>query len=182
MRRSLSGIIVLLVLTISLADEPTAVPVKINRLAAVPPPSWKVEKPANRLRSYQFLLPGAAASDPAGEVYVMPDSNPDYEKSFRRWKMDFIPPEGKTVDDISRTTQFDIPGGTTVHILDIQGTWRYKERPFDPRSKVEERPGYRVIWAIVAGPDEATHLRMSGPVAVIDKHYDAFIAWLKSLK
>lgn len=182
MRRSLSGLLLLLGLTFALADDSSPPLIMINKLKAAAPASWKAEKPANRLRSYQFKLSGATAADPAGELYVMPNSNPDHTKYFPRWKSDFVVPEGKSIDDMSRTSQFEIAGGTTVHILDIQGTWRYKERPFDPRSKVEERPGSRVVWAVVAGPDEATHLRMSGPAPVINKHYDSFISWLKSLK
>jgi hypothetical protein len=44
------------------------------------------------------------------------------------------------------------------------------------------RPDYRVIWAIVVTGDEATHLRLSGPRAVVEKHYPVFEKWLKSMK
>ncbi|HYH68433.1 MAG TPA: hypothetical protein VD866_27315, partial [Urbifossiella sp.] len=72
--------------------------------------------------------------------------------------------------------------GAAVRLLDVTGTWRYKERPFDKTSKTEERVDYRVVWAVIAEADEATHVRLSGPKAVVDKHYPAFEAWLKALK
>jgi len=41
---------------------------------------------------------------------------------------------------------------------------------------------YRAIWVIVAEKDEATHIRFSGPAPVVEKYYQGFEQWLKSLK
>lgn len=164
------------------AADMKPVVVKVNKLSAPVPAGWVSEKPVNRLRSYQFQLPAATAGGHTGEVYVMPDSNPDYAKYFTRWKRDILVPEGKSADDLAKTSSFDLPGGTTIHLLDMSGTWRFKERPFDPRSKTEERPDSRVVWVVVAGPDAACHLRLSGPAAVVNQQYEPFIQWLKSLK
>ncbi len=159
------------------ADDKGAA-VKVGKRSAAPPAGWKAEKPANRLRSYQFKLPGDGGD---AELIVMPDSNPDPEKSFPRWKAGFVPPEGKTVDDLSKTGKFEV-AGATVDVLDVTGTWKYKERPFDPKSKEEMRENYRVVWAIVADKDEAVHVRVSGPKETVDKHYPAVEGWLKALK
>lgn len=164
------------------AEDAKPTVVKINSLSAPAPTGWSVEKPANRLRSFQFKLPAAAEGGHSGEIYGMADSNSDHAKYFARWKNDFVVPEGKTADDIAKTTTLDLAGGTKAYLLDMTGTWRFKERPFDPRSKTEERPDYRVVWAVVNGPDASTHLRMSGPAAVVDKQYDSFVNWLKALK
>lgn len=37
------------------------------------------------------------------------------------------------------------------------------------------------VYPVVTG-DVATHLRLSGPRAVVAKHYPAFEKWLKSIK
>ena len=50
------------------------------------------------------------------------------------------------------------------------------------RSKEELKDDYRVVWVVLADGDEATHLRLSGPREIVDQHYPAFEAWLKSLK
>jgi hypothetical protein len=161
------------------ADDKPAV-VKVNKLSAAAPAGWKSEKPANRLRSFQFKLPGAADHAEA-EVIVMPESSPDAEKNFPRWKGSFVAPEGKTTDDISKTAKWDVPG-STVNVLDVTGTWKYKERPFDPKSKEMLLDNYRVIWVIIADKDEATHVRLSGPAPSVDKHAAAFEKFVKSLK
>ena len=156
-----------------IADPPT---VKFGQLSAEVPKDWKAEKPANRLRSHQFKLPSGDKGLADAELYAMPQSDPNPDKSFPRWKASFVPPDGAT-----KVSKFEV-NGATVHVLDVSGTWKYRERPFDPKSKEELRPEYRAVWAVVVTGDEATHLRLSGPQAVVEKHYPAFEKWLKSMK
>ncbi len=157
-------------------DKPVVV--KLDKLTAPAPAGWTPEKTSNRLRSFQFKLKGP---DGDGELIVMPEQSPDPDRTFPRWKGSFVPPEGKSVDDISKVSKQEF-NGTTVHLLDVSGTWKYKERPFDPKSKEELRENYRVVWAVVVEKNDATLIRISGPQATVDKHFPAFEAWLKSLK
>jgi hypothetical protein len=165
----------------AVAADPEPVVVKFGKLSAEVPKDWKSEKPDNRLRSHQFRLVSSEGGMADAELTVMPESNPDPEKSFPRWKASFAPPEGKTLDDVAKVSRFEV-NGATVHLLDVSGTWKYRERPFDPKSKEELRPDYRAVWAVVVTGDEATHLRLSGPRGVVEKHYPAFETWLKSLR
>ena len=167
-------------LSVQAADSKPVV-VKFGKLSATAPSGWKSEKPNNRLRSHQFKIASENPNYPAAEVSVNPESNPDPEKSFPRWKAMFEAPEGKTVEDISKVQKLEV-GKTMIHLLDVTGTWRYKERPFDPKSKLEILPEYRVIWAIVVTGDEATHVRLSGPMSVVNKAQPDFDNWLKSIK
>ena len=164
---------------VTLADpaavaQPKAATIKLDRLSAPAPAGWVSEKPKYTLRSYQFRLPGEK-DGPAGEFVVMPESDPKAEKVFPRWKGQFLPGAEAKESKLQLA-------GASADLLDVTGTWRYKERPFDPKSKEEERVDYRVVWGVIAEKDEATHVRLSGPKAVVDKHYPAFEAWLKALK
>jgi hypothetical protein len=161
-------------------DKGKDVVVKVGGLKATAPADWKSEKPANRLRSHQFKLP-AAPDHAEAEVIVMPESRPDAEKEFPRWKATFVAPDGMTTDQLGKTTKWDVKGAT-VNVLDVTGTWKYKERPFDPKSKEELKDNYRVVWVVVAEKDEATHIRISGPAPTVEKHFGAFEKWVKSLK
>ncbi len=155
--------------------------VTIGKLTATTPQDWKKEKPANLLRSYQFKLPGEKELAEC-ELAVFPESHPDPEKTFPKWKATFVPPEGKTLDEIAKITKWMVPG-VSVTVLDIaEGTWKYRERPNDPKSKEMLLEDYRVIWVIVAGKDEATHIRLSGPAPSVRKQFAAFETWVKSLK
>ena len=160
-------------------DKP--MPVKIGNLSATPPASWKSEKPANRLRSHQFKLASGDKDFADAEVSVSPDFNPDPEKSKPRWKGEYVLPDAVKPEDAMKEGKFEV-NGATVHTLDITGTWKYKERPFDPKSKEELRPEYRTIWALVVVKDEATMIKLSGPMKVVAKHKSDFDGWLKSLK
>lgn len=154
--------------------------VKVGKLSATAPAEWKSEKPANRLRSFQFKLPGDK-DHPDAELIVSPESNPGVEKNHAMWKATFVVPDGKTPDDISKVTKWDVPGAT-VTVLDMAGTWKYRERPFDPKSKEELKDDYRVVWVMVTDKDETTHIRLSGPKPTVDKYAAAFEKFVRSLK
>ena len=121
---------------------------------------WKAEKPSNNLRSLQFRLPGPDGK-PDGEISVMPQSDPKAEKVFPRWKAQFIPPEDKTVDDISKTSTIEGVKGAKIDVLDVVGTWKYKERPFDPKSTgLSDKPKQTGSWIMWAGTPYA-HLMVN---------------------
>ena len=157
-------------------DKPTVV--KLNKLSAAAPADWKIEKPSNRLRTYQFKLPGAK-DHPEAELAIYNESLPGAEKNFPKWKNTFVAPEGKTTDDISKTAKWDVPGAT-VNVLDVTGTWKYKDKPQDKKEMLLE--DWRVIWVIVEEKDEAHHLRLSGPAVTVAEHAAKFEKWVKGLK
>lgn len=169
----------LLALVLSVVADGTAV--EFGKLKAVAPASWKVEKPANRLRSHQFKLASPNKDFADAELIVLPQSNGNAEKVFPGWKGQFDPPDGKTIDDVTKKDTFTV-GTAKVQTLDVSGTWKFKERPQDPKSKLEIRPEYRSIWFIVTVGDESWHVRFSGPQSVVAKHYDDVLACVKSLK
>jgi hypothetical protein len=164
----------------ALAADPA--PVKVNDLSAVPPADWKAEKPSNRLRSHQFRLPSGEKDVPDAEVSVYPESSPDVKKGHERWLATFVPPEGKTIEEASTVTKVAVAGAKAVTVLDVTGTWKYKERPQDPKSKEELRAEWRVVWVIVEGREESAHVRLAGPAAVVEKHKKGFDGWLAGLK
>lgn len=179
-RFSLIAATMSLLIFTDVSGQDSGTPVKIGALKAATPADWKKEKPANLLRSYQFKLPGEK-DQPSPEVAVFPEINPNPDKSFPKWKAQFVPPEGKTVDDICKVGKWDVKGATVTY-LDAIGAWKYKERPQDPSSREMLLDNYRVVWVIVAEKDEATMIRLSGPAEAVDKQFKTFEEWVKSLK
>lgn len=178
MRRALSLFAV--VSAVAVADD-KPMPVKLSGLSADPPAAWKSEKPANLLRSHQFKLPSDDKNYADAELTISPKSSDNVTKKFDEWKAQYTPPDGKKAEDVTKTSEFKL-GDAKVHVLDVTGTWKYKERPFDPKSKEETKPEYRTVWVIVVGKEDTTHLRLSGPQGVVEKHYPEFEKWLKGLK
>ncbi len=159
------------------ADEP-AVVVKLSKLSAPAPADWKKEKPSNLLRTYQFKLPGAK-DHPEAELTVYNESLPGAAKNFPKWKRTFVEPEGKSIDDVAKTAKWEV-AGATVDVLDVTGTWKFKERPQDKKETLLD--DWRVIWVIVEEKDETHHIRLSGPAASVEAHAKALEKWVKSLK
>lgn len=155
--------------------------VKLGTLSATAPADWKSEKPANLLRSYQFRLAAGEANLADAEIAVYKEGSPKVEAKFAEWKATFVPPDGKTLDDIAKTSKWDLPGAA-AHVLDVSGIWRFRERPKDPKSKEEIRPEYRAVWVIVLQGEDAVHIRFSGPEKVVARHYPAFEKWVRSAK
>ena len=162
-------------------DDAKPVTVKIFGVSAIAPPAWVEEKPDNLLRSYQFKVPSIDKDQPAGEVAIYKLGSPKTETLFPEWKATFTPPKGKTIDEASRITTVELNNGKAT-LLDVRGTWKFRDRPRDPRSKLEIRPDYRVIWVVLTIGDESTHIRFSGPDKLVAKHRDTFVTWLKTLK
>ncbi len=157
-------------------DKPVVV--KLNKLSATAPADWKNEKPSNRLRTFQFKLPGAK-DHPDAELAVYNETPPGAEKNFPKWKTTFVVPEGKTAEDISKTAKWEV-AGATVSVLDVSGTWKYKERPLDKKETLLE--DWRVIWVLIEEKEEAHYFRLSGPAITVAEHAKAFEKWVKSLK
>jgi hypothetical protein len=158
-----------------LADGPV---VTVGSRSAMVPAGWTAEKPANRLRSHQLKLPSPDPALAAGELVVFPDSDPNPDKVFPRWAATVEPPDGVTPEANAKRSKSDA-NGLTLHRLDVSGTWKYKE--FPQAKKEERRPNWRVVWVIAAEKGSATHLRLSGPAAVVEKHLPAFDRWLEAL-
>ncbi len=175
----MSAALLLAALALAADDKPT--PVVVSGLKADPPTAWKSEKPSNNFRSFQFKLTSDDKNYADAEFYVIKDSDDKVEKNFDKWKAEYTPPDGKKPEEAIKVSEIEV-GGKKVHILDATGTWKFKARPFDPKSKEETRPEYRTIWVVVVSKDDNSHLRLSGPAGVVDKYHADFEKWLKALK
>lgn len=175
----------LLLAAFALGADAKPVTVTVSGLKADAPAGWKAEKPSNNFRSFQFKLPGDDKTYADAELYVSNDADAKVEKNFTTWKGQYTPPDCKKPEEAIRTSEFE-QGGRKFHVLDATGTWKFKPNPFDPRSKEETRPEYRTVWVIVAWKDgdkpDNSHIRLSGPKGVVDKHHPEFEKWLKALK
>jgi len=179
--KTLASFTLLLSVALVSAAEPKGTPTTISGMKGTAPAAWVKEKPSNLLRSYQFKLPALVKDLADAELAVYPESTPKYESKFKEWKDTFLLPEDKTADDISKVSKLEV-NGNMVHVLDVNGTWKYRERPRDPSSKEMLKADYRVVWYVLMGKEETTHIRLSGPKKVVDSHIASVEKWIKELK
>lgn len=162
-------------------DDLKSMVVDIDGLKSEAPKDWVREKPSNLLRSYQFRLPKADGDKEDADLGILPDVTGKDEDNIARYKKMFLPPEGKTLDDISKLEKLKA-GGAKLTFLDVQGTYLKKQRPLDPDFKAVKMPNYR-MFSVLFETKENTHLiRVIGPAKTVEQHKKAFDEWLKTFK
>ncbi len=162
------------------ADDKGTV-VDLDGLKSAAPPSWKEEAPTNRMRLAQFKLPRAKGDEHDAELVIFKNAGGSVQANIDRWKGQFSAPEGKSIDDVAKVREIKI-GGRDATLLDIHGTYNYKQRPFDPSDKGEKRPDYRMFAVQFEGPQNLYHVRLVGPAKTVEQYQKGFDGWLKNFK
>jgi hypothetical protein len=148
------------------------------------PEEWKRAETSRPNRVYQFSVPKAEGDSADAEIaifYFGPNGAGSAAENVTRWKGMFIPPEGKTIDDAAKVAHFKTAGEDTTY-ADIQGTYKFKARPFDPNAKEELKPDHRMLGVIFGSPKGPYYIRFVGPAKTVSQHKVAFDDWLKSFK
>jgi hypothetical protein len=180
MRRA--SALVLLVLAapyVPAADKGTVV--DLDGLKSAAPASWKEEAPSNQMRLAQFKLPKAKDDANDAELIIFKNAGGSVRDNVNRWKGQFTPPDGKNIDDVAKVADIKIAGHDAT-LLDVHGTYTYKQRPFDPNDKGEKRPDYRMLAIQFQGPTNLYHIRLVGPAKTVEQYKKGFDDWLKNFK
>jgi hypothetical protein len=158
--------------------------VELDALKSKTPADWTQEPTTNQMRAYQFKLPNAKDDKASAELiifYFGQGGGGSAADNIKRWKGMMAPPEGKKIDDVAKVDKFKV-GEVPVTYLDVEGTYLAKERPFDPNSKVEKKPDYRMLGVVFESPKGPYFMRVTGPAKTIAEHKKAFDDWLKNFK
>ena len=141
------------------------------------PATWKRVQPKSGMVETEFAIPseGKAADGgplPPGRMTVM-GAGGSVEANIERWCGQFSQPDGSSTKDKSSTKTLKV-AGRDVTLVDIVGT--YKDSPGGPFAggQAIDRPEYRMLAAIVEGPDGNYFLKFYGPAATVEKHADGF--------
>ena len=151
--------------------------VTLGTLKSTTPGDWKNQSPSNKLRVYQM-----AVGDADLAIFFFGEGGGGKPAdNISRWKSQFVPPAGKSIDDVSKVETFKA-GPAELTYLDIQGTFLSKNPPFDPNAKTEKKADYRrfgVVFACDGGPFFIT---LTGPAKTLEQHKKGFDEWLKNFK
>ncbi|MFM8734377.1 MAG: hypothetical protein ACKOC8_04200 [Pirellulales bacterium] len=146
-------------------------------LALEAPAGWTRVQPKSGIVETEFAIPseGAGADGeplPAGRMTVM-GAGGTVEANVERWYGQFDQPDGAATKDKASTKTLKI-AGRDVTLVDVSGT--YKDSPGGPFAggKTILRPSYRMLAAIVVGPQGSYFLKFYGPAATVEKHADGF--------
>jgi hypothetical protein len=158
--------------------------VTIDGLKSRTPADWAEEPSTSRMRVHQFRVPRAEGDSSDAELTIFffgPGGGGDAASNVKRWKSMFAPPEGKRPDDIAKVEQFKV-GDIPVTYVDVDGTYKFKARPFDPNAKEELKPDYRMLAVYFGSPHGPYFFRLVGPAKTVTQHKQGFDDWLKGFK
>jgi hypothetical protein len=149
------------------------------------PDGWKLLEPSNKLRKYQISIPKAEGDKDNTELVVFffgAGGGGETEANITRWKSQFIAPEGKTIDQVSKVEKYKVGKDADVVCLDISGTYKYKFPPNDPRAKEQRKENYRRFNVIFDTDKGAYFITLTGPAKTMQKNKEAFDGWIKAFK
>jgi hypothetical protein len=155
--------------------------ISLDGLTSTTPGTWVSEEPSNKMRFAQFKLPRAKGDERDGEVVIFKGLGGGTKPNIERWKGQFIPPEGKTIDDVAKVETIKI-GTNEATQLDVQGTYKFKNPPFDPNAKEERLPHYRMVAIYFDGPKDVYQIKMTGPSKTLEMYKKGFDEWVKAFK
>ena len=164
-------------------EEKKRAVVEIDGLKSAVPADWKQEEVTSKFRTHHFRIPHVPDDKTDAEMMIFffgAGSGGSADANVKRWKGMFIPPEGKKIDDVAKVENFKV-GDVNVTYLDVQGTYRFKERP-DPRSKEELRPDQRMLGVVFESPKGPYFIRLVGPAKTVTHNKKAFEDWVKGFK
>ena len=159
--------------------------VDLGGLRSSTPKNWKRQNPSNKLRKYQFSVPKVDGDKEDAELVVFffgKGGGGEIEDNIKRWKTQFIAPEGKTIDEVSKVEKYKLGKAADVVCLDISGTFKYKNPPFSPTAKEERKENFRRFNVIMDTDEGAFFITFTGPAKTMAKNKDAFDGWIKAFK
>ena len=159
--------------------------IELGGLKSKAPAGWKRQDPSNKLRLYQMTIPKMEGDkeDTALVVFFFgKGGGGDTEANLTRWKGQFIAPEGKTIDEVSKLEKYKIGKQADVVCLDIAGTFKYKNPPFSPTAKEERKENFRRFNVIFDTDKGSYFITLTGPAKTMAKSKEAFDGWIKAFK
>jgi hypothetical protein len=158
--------------------------VTLDGLKSRTPANWKAQRPANKFRAYQFMVPRAEGDKKDAELvifYFGPGGGGTVADNIKRWKSQFKAPAGKSIDDVARVEK-KIVSGVQATYLDIHGTYLFKFPPFDPNAEVKPLPNYRRLGVYFGSKNGPYFITLTGPAKTIAENKKGFDDWLMNFK
>ena len=141
------------------------------------PAAW-VEKEPGAMRAASYGIPAVSGGDAGADVSVthFPGAGGGEEANLQRWIGQFRSPRGDPPEEIVQGRRQ--LAGFRVATLEVAGT--YRGGP--PMRGGPPRSDYRLLAAIVQGPEGPVFFKITGPTATVEATRAAFEAVLLSIR
>ena len=158
--------------------------VHLGGLKSKAPAGWEAVSTTSKNRPFQWRVNGGQGKDSDAEVtvfYFGLNGAGSADENVARWKSLFIPPKGKTIDDVAKVDKIRLGDDVSVYV-DISGTYRFRPRPQAPDSEIQLKPDYRLLEGILLTSRGPYYLRIIGPAKTVGDHKADFDEWLMGFK
>jgi hypothetical protein len=138
------------------------------------PPTWKAEaQRPMRLATYTV-----APSGECGVYFFGSGQGGSVDANLDRWIGQFLQADGKSSKAAAKIAKRTVHGWPTTTV-DVSGAYTGMGGPTAPSGP--SVPGYRMLGAIVEGPQGSIFFKFTGPAKTIDANQAAFDKMLGSL-
>ncbi len=144
-------------------------------------PGWVAEKPTNRMRKAQFMLP-RIIDDPADAslvVFHFGGGGGGVEGNIARWATQFEQDDGSPTRDTAKVTERTV-NGMAVTLVDMAG--RYVAETTPGSGERVDRPRYRMRAAIIEAPDGNYFVKLVGPERTVGAWTTTFDKYVDSAR
>jgi hypothetical protein len=142
--------------------------------------AWKAQ-PQRPMRAATYSVPKTAGDAEDGEVavfYFGPGQGGGVDANVKRWIGQFEAPGGGPADKLAKTSKTTV-NGLPVTRIDLTGTYKPAAGPM--MQATGSKPGYRLLGAIVEGPQGAVFFKFTGPAKTVAANQAAFEKMIKSV-
>lgn len=135
-------------------------PVELDAITLTAPAGWQRTFPSSTFVAAEFTLPRAEGDDTDGRLTIS-TAGGTVEANIDRWKGQFDP-------QAKLAPQEEIGvAGMKLTVVDLSGDFSDQRGPFAP---AVERPGYRMIAAIIPVEGQLHFIKATGPEKTISSH------------
>jgi hypothetical protein len=140
-----------------------------------PPSRWEA-KPASGMRAATYIIPPASGDSEGGECAVFENLGGTVQANVDRWIGQFEKTDG------APNQKSETISGLSVTTVDVSGIFKGGGPMMGQGQSGAPKSGYRLLGAIVEGPEGNVFFKLTGPAKTIAAAQDEFQAMLKSLK
>ena len=139
-----------------------------------PPATWKpgAERP---MRLATYVIPPATGEKEGGECgvyYFGPGQGGSADANIDRWIGQFLQADGKSSKAAAKLETKTIHG-LKVTTVDVSGAYTGMGGP-NAQPGAAPKPGYRLMGAIVEGPQGSIFFKFTGPAKTVAQNLSAF--------
>jgi hypothetical protein len=166
-------------LMLALAGADDAVKsMKADELSFDVPSKWKVETVKSKMRKAQLKVdPAEGDAEPAELVlFVFPNGAGTVEANIKRWEGQFVDADGK-----APKAKVEEKKGKNVDVTRVEVGGRFVAAVTPGAAEKNDKPGFRLLGAIVQTPSRGYFFRMVGPDKTVKSAAPGFDAMIGSV-